>query len=128
MDNVLAQHQARQSLRPVFVFDLPPELIAVGDRYVQKSVGLVKLTMEEEQDCFSASGNSSAKAGYLLAMKAFVEVDDRKLNKGEAEDFSVMNLTDPQIRDLITDAYANLTQNTKVNKDLFLKSRRVKVG
>lgn len=128
MDNVLAQAQARAAARPIYLYDLPPELVALSDKQVKKTIGIVKLTMEEEQECIGAAGGNSAKAGYLLAMKALVEVDAKALNKGEAEDFSVMNNTDPQIRDLITDAYIDVSQNTKANKDLFIKSRRVKVG
>lgn len=128
MENVLRQYEEQQARRPIYVFELPEEVIALNDTYVKKTVGLVKLTMREELAALDLAGGSSAKAGYFMVIKALVEVDGRSINKADAEDESILNYTDPVIRSLIVDAQTDISGNTKETSAGFLKSRKVKVG
>jgi hypothetical protein len=128
MEQVQRQHQEQQAKRPIYVFDLPPEIQALDDQYIKKSVGLVKLTMREELNALDLAGGSAAKAGYYMVMAALVEIDGRLLNKGEAEDETILNSTDPAIRSLIVEAQTDLTGTTKESSKSFLASRKVKIG
>lgn len=131
MDSALKAYEEQQASRPIYVFDLPEDAVALSDKYIKKSVGLVKLTMREELEALDQAGgsaNAGAKAGYFMVLKALVEVDGRRINKGDGEDEIILNNTDPAIRSLIVEAQADLTGNTKKASADFLKSRKVKVG
>lgn len=128
MENALRQFEEAQSKRPIYVFDLPDEVVALNDAYIKKSIGLVKLTMRDELAALDLAGGSSAKAGYYMVIKALVEVDGRTVNKADAEDEAILNYTDPVIRSLIVDAQTDISGNTKDTSAGFLKSRKVKVG
>src|ERR1700744_85788 len=101
MQNVLAQHEAREAARPIYEFDLPPDLVSINDTYIKRSVGMVKLTMQEELDAIDAARRDAGKTAYHMVMKALVEGDGRKVNKGEAEEYTIVNYTDPAIRSLL---------------------------
>jgi hypothetical protein len=128
MDTALKAYEEQQAKRPIYVFDLPPEIVELNDSFIKKSVGLVKLTMREELAALDLAGGSAAKAGYYMVMAALVEVDGKLLNKGDGEDEKVLNGTDPAIRSLIVEAQTDLGGAAKKSADTFLKSRKVKVG
>lgn len=112
--------------RPVYVFDLPEEL-AGQDEHVKQSVGLVKLTLDEEMQALARAAGDSIKMAYYCARASLVEIDGRKLNKGEAEDESVLRHADPVIRQLIVAAYGEISTTSEENSKKFLASKRVKV-
>ncbi len=117
---------ARQSSdRVVFEFDLPPE-IAGTDDYIKKSVGMVKLKLSEETKCGERAGINVTALSYLFAKAALYEVDGRRLNKGEAEDDKVFDNCDPTIRQLILEAYADISTPSGGASKKFLASKKMK--
>ena len=125
--NVIVGELGRDE-RPVYEYDLPQEVAAIRDSMVKKSVGMVKITMQEELRAIERAGQNPAKLGYFFAQASLVEVDGRRLDKSVGEDESVLNHTDPIIRALILDAYLDVSTSTSKVKDVFIKSRRVKAG
>lgn len=128
MEAALKAHEQLEAKRPIYVFDLPPEAVELGDTYIKKSVGLVKLTMREELAALDRSGGSAAKAGYYMVIAALVEVDGRRVKKEDAEDETILNRTDPMIRTLIIEAQTDLSGSTNDVTKAFLKSRKTKIG
>ncbi len=128
MDNLLRKYEEQQAKRPVYIFDLPEEAQALDDEYIKKSIGLRKLTMQEELQALEMAHNKPAHAAFYMLVTSLVEVDGRAVNKGDGEDERIVNNADPMIRSLLVDAQASLSGPTNVSKDAFLKSRRVKVG
>jgi len=125
--NALVTGQQTDS-RPVFEYDLPAEMVALNDPHVKKSVGMVKLTMQEELACIERAEQNPAKLGYYFAQRSLVEVDGRRLDKSEAEDEKVLNQTDPIIRSLILDGYLDVSTSSKAVTKSFLGSRKIKAG
>lgn len=113
--------------RPVYEYELPEE-IAGQDEYVKKSVGLVKLEMSQEIAASERAGGNQARLAYAWARSALVEVDGRRINKGEGEDESILEHCDPQIRELILSAYADMSTTKDGVTKKFLGSRKVKIG
>lgn len=128
MEAALQRAQERSHDRAVYEYELPEEIQALKDRYVQKSVGLVKLRMDEEITAAEKAGSNQAKLAYTWARFALYEVDGRRVKKDEGEDETIITNTDPLIRELIVEAYADLAANTKETTKKFLGSRKVKVG
>lgn len=128
MEAALLKAQERELTRPVYEYELPDEVKKLGDKYVKSSIGLVKLRMDEEIAAAERAAGNQAKLAYNWARYALVQVDGRLLNKGEAEDEVVLMNTDPQIRELILEAYADISSNAKDVTKKFLGSRKVKVG
>ena len=122
-----AGFNVKKQTRPVFEYELPEE-IAGADEYVKKSIGLVKLEMSEEIAASDRSAGNQARLAYSWARYALVEVDGRRLNKGEAEDETVLEHCDPQIRELILAAYADMSTTKDGVQKKFLASRKIKVG
>jgi len=113
--------------RPVYEYELPEEMVD-QDEFVRRSVGLVKLKMSEEIAASERAGGNQAKLAYNWARFALVEVDGRKLNKAEAEDERVLEHADPVIRELILEAYSDMsTVKSQAVTKKFLGSRKVKV-
>jgi hypothetical protein len=117
----------RRRDRPVYEYDLPEE-IAGQDEYVKKSIGLVKLEMSEEIQAAERANGNQARLAYSWARFSLVEVDGRKLNKGEGEDETVLEHCDPSIRELILSAYADMSTTKEGVTKKFLASRKVKIG
>ncbi len=118
--------KAKADNRVVEEFELPDELQGM-DEFVKKSIGLVKLKMSEEVAAGERAGSNQLKLAYNWARFALVEVDGRRLKKDEAEDEKILEHTDPTIRDLIVQAYAEIsTAGTGVTKK-FLKTRKQKI-
>src|SRR5262245_47211917 len=99
--------------RPVYEYELPDELAGCDD-FVKKSVGLSKLKMSEEIAASSNAGGNQTKLAYAWARAALVEVDGRRVDKSEGEDERILENTDPQIRELILSAYADMSTSSKV--------------
>jgi hypothetical protein len=117
----------RRRDRPVFEYTLPDEMKG-QDEYVKQSIGLVKLEMSEEIAASERANGNQAKLAYAWARFSLVEVDGRKLNKAEAEDETILEHCDPQIRELILSAYADMSTTEAGVTKKFLGSRKMKVG
>jgi hypothetical protein len=114
--------------RVVFEFTLPAELKQLDDDYIKTSFGLVKLLMDEEISATGSAGRNPGKVAYNMTRCSLVEVDGRRLNKGDAEDDTVLNRTDPQIRAAILHAYNDISDlEDSVGKKL-LASRKMKAS
>lgn len=107
-------------------FELPDE-IANKDSYIKKSIGLVKLKMSQEMRCAELAGQAGAKMGFLMARMALVEVDGRVVDRSIGEEETIMEHTDPMIRELVIAAYAEIATVEVVSAKKFLKSRKTKV-
>lgn len=114
--------------RAVFTFTLPQELQELDDPYIKKSVGLVKLAMKEEIAAGDNIKGNPTRLAYRMARLALVEVDGRRLNKAEAEDESILEHTDPQIRELVLLAYTDMSSVPEDQGKKFLASRKMKAG
>ncbi len=128
MEAVLKAHQEAQDKRPIYVFELPEEAVELDDRYIKKSVGLVKLKMQEELKALDLAGGSAARAGYFMVLASLVEVDGRPVRRDEGEEEMILNNTDPMIRSLIFEAQSELAGSTKEAAKKFIGSRKVKIG
>jgi len=117
----------RKRDRVVFEYELPEEL-AGQDEYVKKSIGLVKLLMSEEITAAERAAGNQARLAYAWARFSLAEVDGRKLNKGEAEDETILENCDPAIRELILSAYADMSTASDGVSKKFLGSRKIKLG
>lgn len=113
--------------RAVYEYELPEEL-AGQDQYVKKSIGLVKLEMSEEIAAAERASGNQARLAYAWARYALVEIDGRRLKKEEAEDETILEHCDPQIRALILEAYADMSTAKDGAQKKFLASRKIKVG
>lgn len=114
--------------RPVFEYELPPELAELNDQYVKKSIGLVKLKMSEEIAASNNTGGNQTKLAYNFLRAALVEVDGRRIDKAEAEDETIIENTDAVIRSLMLDAYTDVSGASPAVTKKFLGSRKIKVG
>jgi len=112
--------------RAIYVFDLP-DGIRGQDSFIKESVGLVKLELAEEIRAGDRAGANMASMAYNMAKIALVEIDGRPLNKADGEDDRVFDKCDPQIRQLIMEAHAELSTPMVGASKKFLASRRMKV-
>jgi hypothetical protein len=126
-NNAITALATKKDERPVFEFDLPQELVALQDPFVKKSIGLVKLKMSEEIQASEKASGNQAKLGYNWARYSLVEVDGRRLDKSVGEDESVLENTDPMIRELVLAAYGDISVTDKTVEKKFLATRRMKV-
>lgn len=117
-----------QVKRTVYEFDLPEELTTLDDPWVKKSIGLVKLSMKEEIAAGENSKGNQARLAYRMARFALWEIDGRRLKKEDGEDETILENTDPQIREMILLAYADMSAAPDDVAKKFLKSRKTKVG
>ena len=127
MDQVLKVVEQQQAARPVYEYDLPDEAVALNDPYIKKSVGLVKLSFNEELQSLEIAQSNPARAAFFMITHALVEVDGRRIDKANGEDERICNNTDPVIRSLLVDAQSELSTASKAGSAAFLKSRRLKV-
>jgi len=129
----------RKRERAIYEYELPEttynedgsvkELGLAGqDEYIKKSIGMVKLEMSEEVAAAERAAGNQARLAYAWARFSLVEVDGRKLNKAEAEDETVLERTDPAIRELILTAYADMATAGDGVAKKFLGSRKIKAG
>lgn len=126
MEDVRTAAEARNSQRAIYEYTLPEELQG-QDGHVKKTIGLVKLRMSEEVRAAERSGANQVKLSYMFLRDALVEVDGRKVNKGEGEDETILENCDAAIRSMMLEAYADMStvENKQVKK--FLGSRTIKL-
>lgn len=117
-----------KTARPIFEFSLKEAGIEDENGIVKETIGLVKLTMDEELDAMSRANGNAIKMAYNSAVASLVEVDGRPLNRAEAENETIFRNTDQVVRQLITQAYAEISTPAEAASKVFLKSRKVKVG
>jgi hypothetical protein len=112
--------------RIVNEFELPEEMKGM-DEFVKQSIGLVKLKMSEEVAAAERATGNQIKLAYNWARYALVEVDGRKLKKEDGEDEKILEHCDPTIRELIVQAYAEISTAKAGDAKKFLKSRKEKI-
>lgn len=117
----------RPHTRPVYEYELPEEL-RDKDEYVKRSIGLCKLMMSEEIAATERAAGNQARLAYTFVRFALAEIDGRKINKGEAEDETILERCDPQIRELMLTAYTDMSTASGTDTKKFLGSRKVKIG
>lgn len=127
MESSAVLNLPRKRDRVIYEYDLPEEMVGQDD-FVKKSIGLVKLEMSEEIAAAERANGNQARLAYAWARYALWEVDGRRLNKAEAEDETILERTDPQIRELILAAYADVSTTKDGVSKKFLGSRKIKAG
>jgi hypothetical protein len=70
-----------------------------------RSFAVAGLSGREEDECISAAGGSGTKLQALMAQRCLVEVDDRPVKRGEAEERTLWAIAPPMIRELWLSAY-----------------------
>lgn len=126
MDAVTDIKKQQQAKRAIYEYTLPEELQALDDTYVKKSIGLVKLEMSEEIAAGENAKGNQARLAYRMARFALWEVDGRRVSKGDGEDESILEHTDPQIREMILIAYTDMNTAEEAVAKKFLASRKIK--
>lgn len=124
---MLDQLDKKRAARPIYEYTLPAEFVALEDDYVKKSIGLVKLDMDEEIKATANIKGNQARLAYNFALLALVEVDGRPVNKGEGEEETILRNTDPVIRELILTAYTDMSTASEGATKKFLASKKIKV-
>lgn len=112
----------------IYTYSLKEAGLVDEQDVIKESIGMRKLTLDEEMKAIQSSAGSNVKAAYLSARMSLVEVDGRVLDKTVGEDESVITRTDQQVRELILSAYADISSVSEVTSKKFLASRKVKVG
>lgn len=116
--------------RLVHVFDVP---VSVGAGNIAR-VGLVELTIDEEQRAHKVSRGEGARLSYEMLKLSLVEVHatDGAVRKVVKHDGSADRLWNdeigPQLRQLLILAYAEVHNPPEAAIDGFLKSRTVRAG
>lgn len=125
-DLIIAQAVASVKNRVTYYYDVPPELAA---RTGVAEVGLVKLTANEELVC-SERAKTNAALGAELVKESLRYVDGKPLrtSDGSADGWWMDPKADPELRNLVASAYADLHNPKPEVVQTFLKSRRAKVG
>ena len=70
-----------------------------------RSFAVAGLTGREEEECIAAANGSGTKLQALMAQRCLVEVDDRPVKRGEAEERTLWSLAPPMVRELWLSAY-----------------------
>lgn len=112
--------------RPVHTFKLPEDLVGI-DEYIKESIGLVKLRMSEEIKASEIAASNQTRLAYAMMRMALVEVDGRKVNRAEGEDETILENTDPAIRELLILAFTAIASSKGDQAKKFLASRETKV-
>jgi hypothetical protein len=120
---MLAEAVEKSSSRPVFVYDMPEGVIDTI-----KSVGLVELTAEEELTATKRSRGDHMRLAYELAKQCLVEVNGAPVSLGDGSADKVWGSMGPKARNLVLTAYAEMHAPAEDMAQLFLKSRKVRVG
>jgi hypothetical protein len=124
MDGAL-QGVAQGQAREIYEFDVPESL---RNELVKESVGMQKLRGNDEVEATKRAHGDSVRLAFELVKLSLIEVDGRRLKRGDGEDETVWNNMEPMLRQLLLAAYAELhTPDDKVTEN-FLKARRIKVG
>lgn len=112
--------------RVVYEYTLPEELVGLGDEYIRSSFGLCKLRMSQEIKASDAAGKSQTRLAYNWAMAALTEVDGRRVQREEGEEETIMENTDPAIREALLAAYTDMASASGDAVKKLLGSRKIK--
>lgn len=110
--------------RPIFVFDVPPEL---AKEIGIKEIGVVELDVEEWKMAAARAGSSPIILAMELPLQSFRWADGR-ISLGDASADRVWKRLGPKGRDLVVAAYGNVNGNSTEDMKGFMASRRVVVG
>ena len=116
---------AQANARPIYEYKLSAKLAGQCE-HVKESVGLVKLTADEEMRAAERSGTNIGKLASELASACLKEVDGHELDVSKGEDVIVWNRMLPEIRSLVTTAYAKLHNAEPEEVADFLASVEIK--
>ena len=111
--------------REVYEYPLPDEIKGT-DPLVKTSFGLVKLKMSQEVQASESARGNQARLAYAWLRASLVEVDGRRIRKEDGEDESILENVDPVIRELMLDAYTDMSSSKGVDTKKFLGSRKIK--
>lgn len=70
-----------------------------------RSFAVGALTGREEEECIAAANGNGVKLQALMAQRCLVEIDDRPVRRGEAEERTLWSIAPPMIRELWLSAY-----------------------
>lgn len=118
--------------REVYEYDIPEEMQVAGVATtksfgVVKSVGLHLLTpLEEKNSATRAKGDPMALA-FELALSSFAEINGESLKMHDGSKDQAWSEVHPQIRNLLVQAYSEMSVASNKATTDFLKSRRIKV-
>lgn len=105
-------------------FQIPDSLKKFGI----SSLGLVELTAGEELMATKRSGNNPMQLAYELTKESLREVDGRKVSTADGTADVIFNSMHPQVRTLLSQAYALLHAPKDEDTATFLSSRESQVG
>jgi len=108
--------------RPVNVFTFPKD---AGWRY--KTAGLVELSSAEELQAVKRSGGQAGALAYELAKAALAEMDGLPVSLGDGSTDLAWEKLGQQGRNLILQAYSEISAPADGVAEAFLASRQVKV-
>lgn len=115
----------QNATRVVYEFPIPKKL---ANEHVTESVGLIKLTAEEEQKATKLSRGDSGRLAFELVKQAFHSVDGKPLDRNNAEEETAFNKMEPKLRQLLMAAYAHLHSPEDDETENFLAAMTEKVG
>jgi len=121
MDAISERVQEAKKLRAIYEYDIP-EPLANGI----VSIGIVKLTSAEELMAAKRSHNDSHRLAYELALQSLAEVNGQKVSIADGSADVAFRDMDPQVRQLVLQAYADQHIPETGSINAFRSSRRVK--
>lgn len=110
--------------RNVYRFTIPDKVRALSVCGT-KSIGLVKLTAEEEVQATERAGGNQARTGYQLAKASLCEVDGAAVSLADNSVDRALERMDPLVRQLTVTAYMNLHQPKEDVVEGFLETMEV---
>ena len=116
------QAQSVKKVRPVYEYDVPARF-ANGIT----SIGVIKLTSQEELMAAKRAHNDSHKLAYELALQSLAEINGQRVSLADGTADTAFKDMDPQVRQLVLQAYADQHVPEEADVRDFRASRRVKV-
>lgn len=111
--------------RMVYEFPIPSDL---ANDHVKETIGVVKLTSEEQEQCSQRAQDNPFRMAHEWSKCCLREVDGRPINRAEGEDETIWKAMDPQLRELVANAYNKLHMPKPDTVKDFLAGMRIKAG
>ena len=118
-------NQAKQSALPrtVHIFDIPDAI--PGD---VRQVGIKELTAQEELIAVKRAGNDPGRIAYERVKESIVEVNGQPVSLSDGSTDAVWAKLHPMARDLVATGWQEVHMVKEDVAQLFLRSRKVRVG
>lgn len=118
--------------REVFEYDIPEEMHALGVSTTKtfgrvNTVGLYLLTPLEEKNSATRAKGDPMSLAFELALGSLAELNGKRLQMHDGSKDTAWFELHPQIRNLITQAYSEMSVASDKATTAFLKSRKIKV-